>query len=210
MPLTVFSKVLAAYLGNNPEGAELMSNYTMFYLCQESNGYHIYYDYKEQKLYGCYNRTEDVKPCYWILLVQPFLIIGLKLLYSWMMGWELFTRRLMCIPIILILAIVLKTAWELLILNTKGTMNKKLKQLPEPTEEEWENYLYQGKVQLKRQLPFYIWMLIGMITCIGLYLWIGNVIFLFIYSVLYFIIYLFAAAFHPVRKYMLIRQLRNS
>lgn len=186
-----------------------MTKFTMFQLCRESDGYIIYYNYSDNKIYGCYNLDANVKPCYEILLIQPFILLAMKFINGWIMNWGRLERHLICMLAIVISSIAINYAGKKLIESTEDIRNRRMQELPALTEAEWESYLKLAEQQLKRQVCIYALLAAGIACSIALFVWSGSVIFLLLYMVLYFIAYPCIQAGCPIRKYKLIKSKRR-
>lgn len=186
-----------------------MTKFTMFQLCRETDGYIIYYNYENNKLYGCYNLEENTKPCYSILLVQPFILAAAHFFNDWMMSRGLGGRQVVCALALMVSVIVMNLFWRSVIEKTEDIRNRRLQELPEPTDTEWESYLNLARGQFKKQIGIYIVLAVGIMGSAALFLWSGSVIFLLLFMVLYLVAYPCIQAGGPIRKYRLIKSERK-
>lgn len=186
-----------------------MKNFTIFQLCKTADDYEIYYNYKKDKLYGCYTVKEEATPNYWILLVQPLLIFSLEYLGKWMSGWESWGKRMVWLLILGLTTLVIKLFWMSWIEKTDEIRSRRLRELPQPEKSEWLEYLQIGEVQLKKRSCLLIWMGLGIVGSALLFLVNGFLLFLLLYMLLYMIAYIFAVVENPVRKYKFIKSRRN-
>lgn len=182
-----------------------MKEFTMFQLCKEPDGYCIYYNYVNGKLYGCYNLDEAAKPNYKILLIQPFIILGVKSLNKWIEQFSIWNRQLVCILLILLVTFSINIFFKKVVEDTNEIRSRKLQELPEPSGIEWEKYLCQAERLLKKQIHLYIWLGLGSIVSIALFLWNGFILFLLLYIIFYLILKPFIAVGCPIRKYRFIK-----
>ncbi len=186
-----------------------MKELSMFQLCKESDGYFIYYNYENKKLYGCYNFEEDLKPNYNILLVQPFIIFAAEFLNKWIGQRSTEVRYFVCTFCIFLATVSINIFFKTLVRSTDEIRNRRLQELPEPSKKEWAKYLKQAEKQLKKQIYLYVWLGLGMAVSIALFLWNGFIFFLLIYIVLYLVLRPFIMVGCPIRKYKLIKAGRN-
>lgn len=183
--------------------------FTKFRLCKESDGYLVYYDYQENKLYRCYMTEEESRPNYAILLVQPFLVFGLEAFGKWISRLESWSIRITWILALVLSTIIVQVFCKNWIKCTEETVNKRFRELTEPTQEEWKKYLDLGRLQLKKKVQLYIWMGLGIVGSAVLFLWSGVIVLLYIYFAMYLIFYLLVVEEKPIRKYNFIKSRRK-
>lgn len=186
-----------------------MKRFTVFQLCKESDGYQIFYDYKKEKLYGCYTPEEEIKPNYGIFLIQPFLIIALKIFCDWAVSLEIWGQWLMRLSAVVMATLMIQYFWEKLSEKTQDIRNKRWKELPDATEIEWEHFLSLGGQQIRKEMSYYLLAGLGMAGSAAAFVWTRSLVFLGIYSLLYFLAYPFVLAGRPVRKYKFIKNRRR-
>jgi len=177
----------------------------MFLLCKEADGYLIYYNYENKKLYGCYNLNADTKPDYRILLVQPFIIAGAEFFNRWLADFGNIVRWLICAAAILLATVCINIFVKKTIESTEEIRNRRMQELSEPTQTEWQAYLQLAKEQLKKQIGIDIGLGLGVVLSAGLFLWTGFSAFCLIYILMYLIFRACVIEASPVRKYRLIK-----
>lgn len=182
-----------------------MKSFPMFLLCKETDGYLIYYNYENKRLYGCYNLDGDTKPNYGILLVQPFIVFGVKAFRQWLADSGSLVRWLVCAAAILLATVSINIFIKKTMESTEAIRNRRMEELSEPTLAEWQKYLQLAKIQLKKQIGIDIVIGLGMVLSACLFLWNGFVIFFLIYILMYLIFRVYAIFSCPVRKYRLIK-----
>lgn len=182
-----------------------MKEFTMFQIYKEPDGYCIYYDFIKEKIYGCYNVNEEIKPNYNILLIQPFIILGVKSLNKWIEQFGIWSRYLVCALLVLLVTFCINIFYEKLLQQAEKIQNRRLQELSEPSEEEWAEYIQWLEEQLKKQIHLYIWLGLGSIVSIALFLWNGFILFLLLYIIFYLILKPFIAVGCPIRKYRFIK-----
>lgn len=177
----------------------------MFQLCIAPDDFSIYYDYYNKKLYGCYNQMIKAKPNYNILLIQPFILLVVNLFNNWIENYDNWGRRLICILAILAVTIGTHLFYKTAVESTREKRSRFVKELPEPSPEDWECYLKLAKEWLKVQIRLYILLTLGIITSIGLFLWNGFILFLLLYLLFYSILHPFILFGKPIKKYKFIK-----
>lgn len=182
-----------------------MRKITLFLLCKEPDGYQVFYDYKKNKLYGCYTAKEEVQPDYGIFLVQPFLILALTIFCDWAVSLEIWGQWLIRLLAVIAATIMIKYFWEKLSEKTENVRNSRMRELSNPTEIEWRHFLCQADKQLKRQSPYYVMAALGMLGSAITFVCTRGLIFLGVYSLLFFIACPFLLIGSPLRKYKFIR-----
>ncbi len=182
-----------------------MKVFTMFILCEEPDGYFIYYNYENKKLYGCYTTKTKVKTNYNLLLVLPFINAAVRFFNKWLANWNIWGMRLNCIFAILVTTICITVFWNQKFKSAEEYRKRRYTELPEPTQNEWNYYLQRAKEQIAGYNQICIWMLLGLIVSIGLFLWNGFILFLLLYLLIYFISYPFIFVVKPIRKYNFIK-----
>ncbi|MBO5485353.1 MAG: hypothetical protein J5988_00260 [Eubacterium sp.] len=182
-----------------------MKSFPMFLLCEEADGYLIYYNYENKRLYGCYNLNADTKPDYRILLVQPILVAGAEIFNRWLADSGNLVRWLICAVAILLATISINVFIKKITKGTEETRDRKMEELSEPMPTEWQRYLQLAKEQLKKQVWTDVGLGVGAILSACLFLWKGASVYFLIYIFMYLIFRFCVIAACPVRKYRLIK-----
>ena len=177
----------------------------MFLLCQDHDGYLIYYNYENNKLYGCYNSESKAKPNYNLVLILPFINVAVKLLSQWLLKWNVWGMRLICILIILVTIICIHAFWAKIYNSSHEYRKRRFSELPDPSPEDWNYYLEPAKKLFKEQIRLYIWMSLGTIVSIGLFLWNGFILFYLLFMLFYLFLHLIILFVKPIRKYKFIK-----
>lgn len=181
-----------------------MKDFTMFLLCEDPDGYFIYYNYKNKKLYGCYSAVSQGNSNYYLLLILPFINAAINILSKWIMNWNVWAMRLICILAILATIICINVIYDKKYNSLTEHRKRMYNELPEPSQNEWQYYLQKAKNE-KIYNHIYICLLLGIIVSIGLFLWNGFALFLFIFSLLYWLFCPINIVMKPIRKYKFIK-----
>lgn len=182
-----------------------MKSFPMFLLCKEADGYLIYYNYENKKLYGCYNLDADTKPDYRILLIQPFIVFGAEFLNRWLADLGNLVRWTVCIAAILLASIFIHIFFKKLTENTEEIRNREMEELSEPVSAQWQGYLKMAKRQLKKQIGAAVGLGIAVGLSGALFIWSASSVCLLIYILMYLMFRFCVIAACPVRKYRLIK-----
>ncbi|MGN0290426.1 MAG: hypothetical protein ACI4C5_00735 [Lachnospiraceae bacterium] len=174
-------------------------------VCKEETNYIIYYNYENHKLYSWYNSQVKEESDYRILLIMPFINMGVKMLGKWIMGNGVLERYIICVLMLIATTTIIHLFIKREIQKSKEYLRRAFQEIKEPTQEEWNYFLDLGKKQFPKQIRLYIWLALAVAVSVILFIWSNSIVFLITYFIFYLILYAFWVVRNPFRKYKLIK-----